>query len=266
MSGLPSGAMPPKPMSGSAPSSPTILTFPRQIHVSSAFANIKLPQAARQVRLFSRSGAVAGAVFSGRDPVHAANNRARFQDRSGTEPGFLVIAMLLSCSLASAGFGQEHAVDTGYSPEDRPEPTLLPNEPRQGPNPGRAGSEMVDLEALKRTAGGLIRSGLRWYLRTPAVECDELGRPDRVRGTGPCGASGLSPSFRFSGPEVITFSPPTSPLTKTQPLRCERTCTGRIRAFPLKARNTTFLPSRSRTAVVGTNAGRPGGGRFVFLI
>ncbi len=84
--------------------------------------------------------------------------------------GSLVIAMLLSCSLASAGFGQEHAVDTGYSPEDRPEPRVTSKSAAPGPEPRSAGSEMVDLEALKRTAGGLIRSGLRWYLRTPAVE------------------------------------------------------------------------------------------------
>src|SRR5579872_4531627 len=60
------------------------------------------------------------------------------------------------------------------------------------------------------------------------------------------------PSFKSCGAVVMTFSPPTNPFTRSPPLRCETICTGLIKAFPLNARKTTFLPSRSRTAVVGT--------------
>src|SRR5438094_10537073 len=63
----------------------------------------------------------------------------------------------------------------------------------------------------------------------------------------------LFPSFKSCGPEVITSSPPFKPCTRRPPLRCEITRTWRISAFPLKAMKTTFFPSRSRNAVVGTN-------------
>src|SRR5438876_9345186 len=63
----------------------------------------------------------------------------------------------------------------------------------------------------------------------------------------------LFPSFKSCGPEVITSSPPFKPCTRRPPLCWEITRTCRIRAFPLKAMKTTFFPSRSRNAVVGTN-------------
>src|SRR6195256_2061326 len=60
------------------------------------------------------------------------------------------------------------------------------------------------------------------------------------------------PSFRSAGPAVTTSSPPFKPWSKTPPLRCAVTCTGLSSILPLKTMKTTFLPERSRTALVGT--------------
>src|SRR3982074_248521 len=60
------------------------------------------------------------------------------------------------------------------------------------------------------------------------------------------------PSFRSAGPAVTTSSPPFKPWSKTPPLRCAVTCTGLSSTLPLKTMKTTFLPERSRTALVGT--------------
>src|SRR6185369_4755761 len=62
----------------------------------------------------------------------------------------------------------------------------------------------------------------------------------------------FSPSFKSAGPDVITSSPPLSPCTSTPPLRCDRIFTSRALALPSNDRKTIFLPSRSRTAKVGT--------------
>ena len=53
----------------------------------------------------------------------------------------------------------------------------------------------------------------------------------------------LSPSFKLGGAVVMTFSPPTKPVTKKPPLRWDRISTGRKSALPSKAMKTTFLPA-----------------------
>src|SRR5947199_1689550 len=63
----------------------------------------------------------------------------------------------------------------------------------------------------------------------------------------------LFPSFISLGTEWITSSPPFKSCTWRDTLCIEIYSTCRIRAFPLKAMKTTFFPSRSRNAVVGTN-------------
>src|SRR5208337_1589150 len=84
MSGWPNGAMPPRPMSGSAPGFPMILTFPRRTPASSPFANANPPEVTRQAKSHDPGRTARAAFFSGKDPVHVS--RPELDSSTGREP------------------------------------------------------------------------------------------------------------------------------------------------------------------------------------
>ncbi len=80
------------------------------------------------------------------------------------------LAMLLLLTLTSTGLGQVADPNRG-SPGSRPLAAgPADKEAGQGPEFMNPAAEILDLEALEQKAGRLFRSGLSWYLRTPAAE------------------------------------------------------------------------------------------------
>src|SRR5271157_4170748 len=167
MSGWPNGAMPPRPMSGSAPGFPMILTFPRRTPASLPFANMNPPEVTRQAK-FQDPDRPREVFFLGRNPLmHPDPSSIPAPD--GKLARFW-LALLLLLSLASTGLGQEADADPGSPGSRQPAAKASDREAVPGPEVRNLESEIVDLEALKQRAGNLFQSGLRWYLRTPAAE------------------------------------------------------------------------------------------------
>ncbi len=86
------------------------------------------------------------------------------------KPTWCCLAMLLLLFLASTGLGQEADSDPGSPGSRQPAFKASGREAVPGPEVRNLASEILDLEALKHSAGNLFQSGLRWYLRTPAAE------------------------------------------------------------------------------------------------
>ncbi len=80
------------------------------------------------------------------------------------------VAIIVLLGIASAGRGQETAVD----PQTTTTPRNAAGEPgtaaSSGPEFKSQASEFLDIDGLKQRAGSLVYLGLRWYLRTPAAE------------------------------------------------------------------------------------------------
>ena len=81
------------------------------------------------------------------------------------------VSILLLLGLASAGRGQETAVDPGGTTTSTRnvarEPGTAANSP---PDFKSQTSEFLGIDGLKQRAGSVVYLGLRWYLRTPAAE------------------------------------------------------------------------------------------------
>ncbi len=80
------------------------------------------------------------------------------------------LAVLLLLTLTSTGLGQVADPNRGSRGSRPPAAGPSGREAGQGPEFMNPASEILDLEALEQKAGRLFRSGLRWYLRTPAAE------------------------------------------------------------------------------------------------
>ena len=80
-----------------------------------------------------------------------------------------LVAMLVALSTATTGLGEEADAIPG-SAASPPAPVVSGRMAGSRPDVKSPASEILDFEALKQRADSLARSGLRWYLRTPAAE------------------------------------------------------------------------------------------------
>jgi biopolymer transport protein ExbB len=88
---------------------------------------------------------------------------------SNGEIARFLVAVLVALSIAGTGLGQEADAVSG-SAAPQPAPGASGRATGSEPEVKSPASEILDLEALKQRADSLARSGLGWYLRTPAAE------------------------------------------------------------------------------------------------